>query len=188
MHPTSESKEITRILITEEQIAQRVAELGAAITADYQAKAAAGERIVVVGILRGASIFMADLVRQIELPVEMDFMVVSSYGASTKSSGEVTIKKDLGSSIEGAHVIIVEDIIDTGLTLKLLRAKLLERKPLSVEIAAFLRKDVASQENIECAYVGFPCPNEFIVGYGLDYAEQYRNLADVCILAPEMYA
>lgn len=187
MQRNAEYDDIKQVLYSREQIADRIAELGESITSDYAELAASGDRIIVVGILRGAALFMADLVRQIALPLEMDFMAVSSYGASAKSSGEVTIKKDMSSDIEGAHVIIVEDIIDTGLTMRLLREKLLERRPKSIEIAAFLRKDLKLQEQVESKYLGFVCPNEFIVGYGLDYAERYRNLADVCILSPEIY-
>ena len=140
-----------------------------------------------ISVLRGAAIFMADLARQIQLPCEMDYMAVSSYGSGTKSSGVVRILKDLSSQIEGRHVIIAEDILDSGLTLKYLMGVLESRNPASIEIATLLRKRTDRQVDIDCRYVGFECPDEFIVGYGLDYAENYRNLPYIGILKPEIY-
>ncbi len=179
--------DVSRQLLSGGQIAARVAELGAQITADYRACAAQGERIVMVGILRGAAIFMADLARAIELPVEMDFMCVSSYGDRASSSGTVSIQKDLDRSIEGCHVIVVEDVVDTGLTLARLRDELGSRGPKTVEIAALMRKQHAGQVPLDCRYVGFEGPDEFIVGYGLDFAERYRNLPYIGVLKPEIY-
>lgn len=174
--------DVSRVLFTEEQIAQRVAEMGAQITADY-----AGETLLVISVLRGAAIFMADLVRAIDLPVEMDFMAVSSYGNGVESSGTVRILKDTTSSVEGRHVLIAEDILDSGLTLEQLIANLKQRNPQSIEVATLLRKQVEPQAPIDCRYVGFECPNGFIVGFGLDYAERYRNLPYIGELKPEVY-
>ena len=178
MHP-----DVTRILFEEDEIRTRVKELGQQISKDY-----AGQELVLVSVLRGGAIFMADLARQITIPLEMDFMAVSSYGSSTKSSGVVTILKDLSSSIEGKHVLIAEDVLDTGLTLEYLIRLLKERKPLSIEIAAFLKKVDAQKVEVPCKYTGFDCPNEFVVGYGLDYAEKYRNLPYVGVLSPSIYS
>ena len=178
-------EDIAEILYTEDEIAQRVAEMGADITRDYADLA--DEGIVVVSVLRGAAIFMADLVRQIDLPVEMDYMAVSSYGSGAKSSGVVRILKDLSSEIKGRHVIVAEDILDSGLTLKYLLKNFSSRKPASIAVATLLRKKTLAQANIDCRYVGFECPDEFIVGYGLDYAERYRNLPYVGVLKPEIY-
>ena len=179
MHP-----DVTRILYTQQQLQQRVHELGQAITADY----ADADGLIVISVLRGAAIYMADLVRAIELPLEMDYMAVSSYGAATKSSGVVRIIKDLSSHIEGRDVIIAEDILDSGLTLKYLTKTLASRQPKSLEIAALLRKQGAQKTDIECKYVGFECPDEFIVGYGLDYAERYRNLPYIGVLSSAVYS
>lgn len=178
MHP-----DVTKILFEEKEIQDRVTELGRQITKDYK-----GKDIVLVSVLRGGAIFMADLARKIELPLEMDFMAISSYGSGATSSGVVTILKDLSSSIEGKHVLIAEDILDTGLTLEYLIRLLKERKPLSIQIAAFLKKQGAQKIDVPCKYVGFDCPNEFVVGYGLDYAEKYRNLSYVGVLSPEIYS
>lgn len=178
--------DIQEVLFTEEEIARRVSEIGAAITRDYAQMAPDG--IVLVSVLRGAAIFMADLARAIELPVEMDYMAISSYGNGAKSSGVVRILKDLTSSIEGKHVIVAEDILDSGLTLSYLLKNLSSRKPASLAVATFLRKKTRAQADIDCRYVGFECPDQFIVGYGLDYAERYRNLPYVGILKPELYA
>lgn len=158
-------------MFSEEQIRARVSEMGAAIARDY-----AGKDLVVISVLRGAAVFMADLVRQIDLPLEMDFMAVSSYGKEAKSSGIVRIQKDLSTDITGRHVLIAEDVIDTGLTLRYLFKNLESRKPASIAIAALLRKDLPEQADLPCHYQGFTCPDEFVVGYGLDYAEKYRNL------------
>ncbi len=175
--------DLDRVLFSEEDIRTRVAELGAQITEDY-----AGKSIVVISVLRGAAIFMADLVREIHLPVEMDYMAISSYGNGMKSSGVVRILKDLTSQIEGRHVLIAEDILDSGLTLRYLMKNLESREPASIEVATLLRKDTPNQANINCKYVGFECPDEFIVGYGLDYEERYRNLACIGVLKPEVTA
>ncbi len=178
--------DIKEVLYTQEELVRRVGEIGAAITRDYAD--AVDEGIVLVSILRGAAIFMADLARAIQLPVEMDYMAISSYGNGAKSSGVVRILKDLSSEIEGRHVIVAEDILDSGLTLKYLLKNLASRKPASLAVATLLRKDTEVQADIDCRYVGFECPDEFIVGYGLDYAERYRNLPYIGILKPELYS
>lgn len=175
-------EDIDRVLFTEEDLRARVAEMGRQITADHQ-----GESLLVVSVLRGAAIFMADLVREIELPLEMDYMAISSYGNGVKSSGIVRILKDLTSSVEGRHVLIAEDILDSGLTLKYLIRNLESRNPASIEVATLLRKKTKAQADIDCRYVGFECPDEFIVGYGMDYAERYRNLPYIGVLKPEVY-
>lgn len=177
--------DIERVIISEEQIAARVQELGAEIAQRY----AGGERpLLLVAVLRGAALFVADLSRAIEGPVELDFMAVSSYGSSTKSSGVVRILKDLDEDIEGRDVLVVEDILDTGLTLKYLLRNLASRKPRSLEVVTLLSKEGKQQVPIECAYVGFTVPDEFVVGYGLDYAERYRNLRYIGVLKREVYA
>lgn len=178
--------DIAEILLTEDEIAERVSELGKAITRDYASTADEGG-IVLISVLRGAAIFMADLARAIELPVEMDYMAISSYGNGAKSSGVVRILKDLSSDIKGRHVVIAEDILGSGLTLAYLLKNLSSRGPASLEVATFLRKKTPQQADIDCRYIGFECPDEFIVGYGLDYAERYRNLPYVGILKPEKY-
>lgn len=178
--------DIAEVLFTEQEIADRVREMGGAITRDY-ADAARDGGIVLVSVLRGAAIFMADLARKIELPPEMDYMAISSYGNGAKSSGVVRILKDLSSEIEGRHVIVAEDILDSGLTLKYLLKNLSSRNPASLEVATLLRKQTLAQAKIDCRYVGFECPDEFIVGYGLDFAERYRNLPYIGILKPELY-
>ncbi len=179
-------EDISQVLFTEQEIAQRVNEIGAQITCDY-AEAAEHGGIVLVSVLRGAAVYMADLARAIKLPLEMDYMAISSYGNGAKSSGVVRILKDLTTSIEGRHVIIAEDILDSGLTLAYLMKNLGSRNPASLAVATLLRKDTPAQADIECRYVGFECPDEFIVGYGLDYAERYRNLPYIGILKPEIY-
>ena len=176
--------DIAEVLFTEQEIADRVREMGGAITRDY-ADAARDGGIVLVSVLRGAAIFMADLARKIELPLEMDYMAISSYGNGMKSSGVVRIIKDLSSQIEGRHVLIAEDILDSGLTLRYLIKNLESRNPASIEVATLLRKDTPNQADIKCKYIGFECPDEFIVGYGLDYAERYRNLSCIGVLKPE---
>ncbi len=178
--------DIAKVLFTEQEIAQRVREMGEAITQDY-AETAREDGIMLVSVLRGAAIFMADLARQIDLPAEMDYMAISSYGNGAKSSGVVRILKDLSSDIKGRHVLVVEDILDSGLTLKYLLKNLNSRKPASLQVATLLRKQTLAQANIDCRYIGFECPDEFIVGYGLDYAERYRNLPYIGILKPELY-
>lgn len=178
--------DLAEVLFTEDEIAARVAEIGRAITRDYACTADEGG-IVLISVLRGAAIFMADLARKIELPVEMDYMAISSYGNGAKSSGVVRILKDLTSEIEGRHVIVAEDILDSGLTLTYLLKNLASRHPASVEVATLLRKQTRAQAKIDCKYIGFECPDEFIVGYGLDFAERYRNLPYIGILKPEVY-
>ena len=177
MHPDVES-----IIISEETLRARIAEMGAEISRDY-----AGESILLVAVLRGAALFIADLSRVITVPVELDFMAVSSYGSSTKSSGVVRILKDLDELIEGRHVLVVEDILDTGLTLKYLLKNLASRKPASLEVITLLSKEGKQRVPISCKYVGFEVPDEFVVGYGLDFAERYRNLPYIGVLKPSAY-
>ncbi|MGZ4122345.1 MAG: hypoxanthine phosphoribosyltransferase [Tumebacillaceae bacterium] len=174
--------DVQEILFTEEQVAARVAELGAMIAADYE-----GQDLLVIGILKGAAMFMGDLIKRIEKVVEIDFMAVSSYGKSSESSGVVRILKDLDHSIEGRHVLIVEDIIDSGLTLAYLKNLLEQRKAASVRIATLLDKPSRHQVDMKADYLGFSVPDHFIVGYGLDFAEKYRNLPYVGVLKPEVY-
>lgn len=174
--------DIQEILVTEEQIKKQVQRMGAAISRDY-----AGKELLVVGILKGAILFMSDLVRNISVPLTMDFMAVSSYGPSTESSGAVRILKDLEVSIEGKHVLIVEDIVDTGLTLKYLLQNLKSRNPASLRACTFLDKPSRRTVDIKIDYQGIEIPDVFVVGYGLDYAEQYRHLPYVCVLKPEAY-
>ncbi len=170
-------------LVTEEQIQLRLRELAARIDADY-----AGLDLLLVGVLKGAVMVMADLARSLESLVAMDWMAISSYGSGTTSSGVVRILKDLDTDIMDKHVLVVEDIIDTGLTLSWLVANLVSRGPKSVEICTLLRKPDALQMSVDVKYVGFDIPNEFVVGYGLDYDERYRNLRSVSTLAPHVYA
>ena len=175
-------KEIKKILVSREEIAKRVAELGKQISEDYK-----GESVTLVCTLRGASIFFADLVREIEGDVEIDFIAVSSYGAGTKSSGEVKMIKDLSEPIKDKNVIIVEDIIDTGITLCYLKKLLLARAPKSLKVCSLLDKPSRRQVDFKGDYIGFEIENEFVVGYGLDYGEKMRNFKDVCVLALEVY-
>ena len=179
-------KDVSEILFTEEQIHDRVAEIGAVITEDFREKAG-DDGIILISVLRGAAIFMADLAREINIPCEMDYMAISSYGNGVKSSGVVRILKDLSSHIEGRHVVIAEDILDSGLTLTYLLKNLASRNPASLTVATLLRKKTKVQADVDCAYVGFECPDQFIVGYGLDYAERYRNLPYIGVLKPEVY-
>lgn len=166
-----------RVLVTREQIAKKVAELAAQISRDF-----AGEPIVLIGVLKGATIFLADLARQVTLDATFDFISVSSYGNAKKQSGEVKLMKDVDHSLEGKNVILVEDILDTGLTLAYLKGMLQARRPKSLKIAALLDKTSRRILPIRGDYVGFEIPDEFVVGYGLDFAERYRNLPDVCVL------
>lgn len=175
--------DLSEILITQDQIHEKIAELARRIEADY-----AGEKLLLVGVLRGAVMVMADLARELKIPVEMDWMAVSSYGSGTQSSGVVRILKDLDSDLTGRKVLIVEDIIDSGLTLSWLRGNLESRGAASVQICALLRKPDALKVEVDVEYIGFDIPNEFVVGYGLDYAEKYRNLRGVAVLAPHVYA
>lgn len=166
-----------KVLLTHEQIAKKVAELGAQITRDFE-----GQSVVLIGVLKGATIFLADLARQIKLDATFDFIAVSSYGNSREQSGEVKLMKDVDHSMEGKNVILVEDILDTGLTLTYLQHQLWGRKPKSLKIAALLDKVSRRIQPIHADYVGFEIPDEFVVGYGLDFAERFRNLPDICIL------
>jgi hypoxanthine phosphoribosyltransferase len=175
--------DLVETLFTEEQIHARLAELAAEIEKDYE-----GKDLLLVGVLRGAVMVMADLARSFERHVEMDWMAISSYGSGTKSSGVVRILKDLDTDITNRHVLVVEDIIDTGLTLSWLVSNLTSRGPASVEICTLLRKPEALQMSVDVRYVGYDIPNEFVVGYGLDYAEQYRNLRSIGTLAPHVYS
>ena len=170
-------------LFTEEQIVARLKEMAGQIEKDYE-----GEDLLLVGVLKGAVMVMADLARSLDRHVEMDWMAVSSYGSGTKSSGVVRILKDLDTDLNGRHVLIVEDIIDTGLTLSWLITNLRSRGPAPVEIATLLRKPDAQQMDVEVKYVGFDIPNAFVVGYGLDYNERYRNLRCIGTLAPHVYS
>jgi hypoxanthine phosphoribosyltransferase len=176
-------QDLAKILYTEQEIHAKIAELSRRIEADY-----AGERVLLVGVLRGAVMVMADLARELTIPIEMDWMAVSSYGSGTQSSGVVRILKDLDTDLHGRHVLIVEDIIDSGLTLSWLRGNLGSRGAASVEICALLRKPEAAKVVVDVKYEGFEIANEFVVGYGLDYAEQYRNLRGIAVLAPHVYA
>ncbi len=175
-------QDIESVLMSEETLQKRVAELGEAISRDY-----AGQEILLVCVLRGAFIFMADLARAITVPVSIDFMAVSSYGASTTSSGVVRIIKDFDEVVEGKHILIVEDIIDSGLTLKYLYNQILSRKPASVRICTLLNKPERRKAEVPVDYNGFTIPDAFVVGYGLDYAEKYRNLPYIGILKPAVY-
>ena len=176
--------DVQEILFTEQQLKQRVAELGAAISRDYAGR----EPVLLVSVLRGSYIFMADLSRAIDIPVQIDFMSVSSYGKGTSTSGQVEIKKDLSDSIEGVHVIVVEDILDSGNTLSYLLHVLSARHPASISLCTLLDKPERREKPITADYVGFTVPNAFIVGYGLDYAEEYRNLPYIGVLKPEIYS
>lgn len=175
--------ELTEILVTEEQILAKLEEIAARVSEDY-----AGKDLLLVGVLKGAVMVMADFSRALGSSAPMDWMAVSSYGAGTKSSGVVQIRKDLDTDIHGKHVLIVEDIIDSGLTLSWLLENFELRGAESIEVFALLRKPDAAKVEVHCKYVGFDIPNEFVVGYGLDYAEKYRNLRDVAILAPHVYS
>jgi hypoxanthine phosphoribosyltransferase len=175
--------DITKVLVTEAQIATRVKELAAEIDKLY-----AGKDLLLIGVLKGAVMFMADLSRAIQIPVAMDWMAVSSYGSGTQSSGVVRILKDLDADVLGRHVLIVEDIIDSGLTLSWLASNLSARGAASVEIVALLRKPEAAKVDVAVKLVGFDIPNEFVVGYGLDFDEKYRTLKDVGVLDPKVYS
>lgn len=175
-------KDIEKVLYTEEQLAQRVKELGAQITADY-----AGKTPLIASVLRGSYVFMADLTRAIDLPISVDFMAVSSYGAGTSSSGQVQILKDLSDRIDGRDLIIVEDILDSGNTLYYLLDVLRARRPASIRLCTLLDKPSRRIKPIQADYCGFTIPDAFIVGYGLDFAEKYRNLPYIGVLKPELY-
>jgi hypoxanthine phosphoribosyltransferase len=166
-----------QVLYSRDQIAKRVAEMGAQITKDLN-----GERLVMVGVLKGAAPFLSDLARTVEVDATFDFVAVSSYGKGQRSSGAVKLIKDLDEPIEGKNVLIVEDILDTGLTLSFLRKVFLQHHPKTLRIAALLDKPSRRIEHIEADYVGFSIPNLFVIGYGMDYAERYRNLPDICLM------
>jgi hypoxanthine phosphoribosyltransferase len=174
--------DVAEILIDEQELAARIRELGQQITADYE-----GKPLMLLGVLKGAVLFLVDLARQVKLPVEIDFMATSSYGASTKSSGIVRILKDLDESIEGKHILIVEDIIDSGLTLAYILRTLGARQPASIKVCGLLVKERDRDEDVPIDYTGFTIPDKFVVGYGLDFAERYRNLPYIGVLRPELY-
>jgi hypoxanthine phosphoribosyltransferase len=175
--------DVERVIVTEEELQSKVAELAARVDADYKDR-----DLLLVGVLKGAIMAMADLTRAMQRHIEMDWMAVSSYGSGTKSSGVVRILKDLDRDITGRNILIVEDIVDSGLTLSWLRANLLSRGAASVEILAILRKPEAAKVEVTCKYVGFDIPTDFVVGYGLDFDEKYRNLSFIGVLAKHMYS
>jgi hypoxanthine phosphoribosyltransferase len=179
LNRTAAEKGVERTLIDEETLQRRIVELGAEISADY-----AGRDLVLAGVLKGAVFFIADLMRQLTIPCEIDFMAISSYGAGTDSSGVVRILKDLDANIAGRDVLVMEDIIDSGLTLSYLLRTLRARRPASLEICALLTKPERREIDVAVRYVGFEIPNEFVIGYGLDYAERYRNLPYIGVLDP----
>lgn len=183
MDTTDFMDDLERILLTEDQIKTRVKEIGAQITKDY-----VGKDLLLVSVLKGSVVFMADLMRAIKLETEIDFLVVSSYGASTKSSGVVKIVKDIDIDLTGKDLLIVEDILDSGITLSYLKNLLQDRNPASIRIATLLDKPARRTADIVPDYTGFEMPDEFIVGYGLDYAEHYRNLSCIGILKPSIYS
>ncbi|MCI0634345.1 MAG: hypoxanthine phosphoribosyltransferase [Actinobacteria bacterium] len=184
MDPRSDARErdIERILIGEHEIADKLRELGEQITRDY-----AGREPLLIGVLKGAFVLMADLCRHIRLPLEVDFMAVASYGAATKTSGVVRILKDLDHDLEGRDVLLVEDIVDSGLTLNYLLKNLRGRRPASLEVCALLKKTGIQRVHLDVKYVGFEIPPDFVVGYGLDFAERFRNVPYVGLLRPEAY-
>jgi hypoxanthine phosphoribosyltransferase len=173
---------VTEILIDRETLETRVAELGAEISSDYE-----GKGLILVGVLKGAIFFISDLMRQLSVPCEIDFMAISSYGAGTDSSGVVRILKDLDANISGQNVLVVEDIVDSGLTLSYLLRTLKARRPASIEICALLTKPERREIDVPVRYVGFEIPNKFVIGYGLDYRERYRNLPYIGVLDPEIF-
>ena len=183
MSQTEVEAGVGKVLIDEERLQERIRELGRELSQDY-----AGRELLLVGVLKGAVFFMADLMRNLSVPCEIDFMAISSYGAATDSSGVVRILKDLDINIEGRHVLVVEDIIDSGLTLSYLLRNLESREPASLEICALLTKPDRREIDVPVKYVGFEIPNEFVVGYGLDYNEHYRNLRDISTLSPSVYS
>jgi hypoxanthine phosphoribosyltransferase len=183
VHAADISGDLTEVLLTEEQIRNRVSELASQIDQDYR-----GKEPLLVGVLNGAVMVMADLFRELTIHAQMDWMAVSSYGSGTQSSGVVRILKDLSTDVVGRHVLVVEDIVDTGLTLTYLLENLASRGPASLGLAAMFRKPEANKIHIDMAYVGFDIPNQFVVGYGLDYGGRYRNLVDVAVLSPSVYS
>ena len=180
MSQTELESVVGEILIEPDALSARVAELGAEISTDY-----AGRDLLLIGVLKGAVFFMADLMRKLTIPCEVDFMAISSYGASTDSSGVVRILKDLDINIEGRHVLVVEDIIDSGLTLSYLMRNLESREPATLEICALLTKPDRREIEVPVRYVGFEIPNRFVIGYGLDFGERYRNLPYVAVLSDD---
>lgn len=183
MNSADVASELTEILVTEAQIRERLSQIAREVEVDY-----ADKDVLLVGVLKGAVPVVADFHRELRIQAEVDWMAVSSYGAGTKSSGVVKINKDLDRDLTGRNVLIVEDILDSGLTLSWLRENLLARGAATVEIFALLRKPEAVKIDVELKYLGFDIPNKFVVGYGLDYAEKYRNLRDVAVLAPHVYS
>ena len=183
MDLTAVGTDVERVIVTEEELQSKVAELAARVDADYKDR-----DLLLVGVLKGAIMAMADLTRAMQRHIDMDWMAVSSYGSGTKSSGVVRILKDLDRDITGRNILIVEDIVDSGLTLSWLRANLMSRGAASVEILAILRKPEAAKVQVDCKYVGFDIPLDFVVGYGLDFNEKYRNLSFVGVLAKHMYS
>ena len=175
--------DVKNVLLSEAELSAKVAEMGAQISKDYQ-----GKNLLLVTVLKGAVVFLTDLMRAIDLPAEIDFMVVSSYGSGVKSSGVVKIVKDLDTEIAGRDILIVEDILDTGITLEYLTQLLRDRNPASIKIATLLDKPARRKANIQADYIGFSVPDEFVIGYGLDYDEKYRNLPYIGILKPEVYS
>ena len=175
--------DVERVIVTEEELRTKIAELAARVDADYKDR-----DLLLVGVLKGAIMAMADLTRAMQRHIDMDWMAVSSYGSGTKSSGVVRILKDLDRDITGRNILIVEDIVDSGLTLSWLRANLMSRGAATVEILAILRKPEAAKVEVDCKYVGFDIPPDFVVGYGLDFNEKYRNLSFVGVLAKHMYS
>jgi tRNA(Ile)-lysidine synthase len=183
VQPVDLHPDVEGVLVSQEQIAEKIAELAARIDADY-----AGREVLLVGVLKGAVMVMADLARALHVPVSLEFMAVSSYGSSTSSSGVVRILKDLDRGIEGCDVLVVEDIVDSGLTLSWLLRNLHQRRPRSIEVLALLRKPEAAEVAVPVKYMGFDIPSVFVVGYGLDYAQHYRELPYVGTLRPEVYS
>jgi hypoxanthine phosphoribosyltransferase len=179
----SRNQGVAEVLLDEATVQERVAALGADISADYE-----GRELLLVGVLKGAVFFMADLMRQLSIPCEIDFMAISSYGAATDSSGVVRILKDLDANIAGRDVLVVEDIIDSGLTLSYLMRTLRARRPATLEVCALLTKPERREIDVPVRYVGFEIPNRFVIGYGLDFAERYRNLPYSGVLDPELVA
>ena len=180
MSQTELESAVGEVLIDKETLSARIGELGAEVSADYQ-----GRDLLLIGVLKGAVFFMADLMRKLTIPCEVDFMAISSYGASTDSSGVVRILKDLDINIEGRHVLVVEDIIDSGLTLSYLMRNLESREPATLEVCALLTKPDRREIEVPVRYVGFEIPNRFVIGYGLDFGERYRNLPYVAVLSDE---
>lgn len=176
-------EDVLRVLLSEDEIREKVRELGGKITADYK-----NSNLMLVTVLKGAVVFLADLMRQIDVPAEIDFMVVSSYGSGVKSSGVVKIVKDLDVPLAGKDILIVEDILDSGLTLSYIKELLESRGPRSIRIATLLDKPSRRKVDLQADYIGFSVPDEFVIGYGLDYDEKYRNLPYIVILKPEVYS